>query len=222
MFTLNVDGNYCPEITNFTYPLLKRYAEKIDAEFYIIKERKFPKFPIVYEKLQIFELGKQMKNDWNIYIDSDAIVHPEFFDPTEHVTKDIVLHNGNDLACNRWKMDNVFRKDGRFIGSCNWFTIASDWCIDLWQPLDIPLEQALANIYPTVNEQRSIITREHLIDDYTLSRNIAKYGFHFTTVVSLLQKLDPKGEYMWHEYLWSEANKIERMKEVIKKWNLVE
>jgi hypothetical protein len=219
---LNVGGNYCPEITNFTYPLLKRYAEKIDAEFYIIKERKFPDFPVVYEKLQIRELAKKQKCDWAIYIDSDAIVHPDFFDPTEHLTKDIVAHNGNDFAPNRWKVDDVFRKDGRFIGSCNWFTIASDWCLDLWAPLDIPLEKALANIYPTVNEQRSVITKEHLIDDYTLSRNIAKYGFHYTPINQLVKKIDPQGEYLWHEYCFPVPEKIAIMKQVLKKWSLVD
>lgn len=222
LFTLNID-NYCPEITAFTYPLLKRYAEKIDAEFYVIKERKFPDFPVTYEKLQIHKLGKEMKNDWNLYIDSDALVHPDFFDPTEHFTKDFVLHNGSDFAPNRWKIDNVFRKDGRWIGSCNWFTIASDWCLDLWHPLeDITLQQALDNIYPTVPEQRTVITKEHLIDDYVLSRNIAKYGFHFSSLCQLLTKVDPKGEYLWHEYCFTIPDKIAIMKEVIKKWGLID
>lgn len=65
VFTLNVDG-YAPEITALTYPLIEAYAEKIGADFHIISERKFPEWPVTYEKLQIFELAREMGNDWNI------------------------------------------------------------------------------------------------------------------------------------------------------------
>ncbi len=189
IFTLNVDG-YSPEITELTYPLMKRYADKIGADFYTIKERKFPGFPSVYEKLQIYELAQKMENDWNIYIDSDALVHPDMMDVTNHLPKDTVLHNGVDLASNRWKYDRYFMRDGRNIGSCNWFTIASDWCVELWKPLDdLTFEEAIANISPIVNELNTVITAEHLIDDYALSRNIAKYGLKFNTFTNLLNCL---------------------------------
>ncbi len=53
VFTLNI-GNYAPEITALTYPLLHYYAERIGAEFRIIKARMFPGWPVQYEKLQIY------------------------------------------------------------------------------------------------------------------------------------------------------------------------
>lgn len=219
LYTLNVN-DYAKDITDMTYPLLRNYADKIGAEFQIISTRKYPDWPVVYEKLQIFELGKD--NDWNIYIDSDAVVHPDLFDVTEHLTKDQVLHNGRDLAGNRWKYDNYFRRDKRHIGSCNWFTVASNWCIDLWHPLDISLEEAVSNIYPTVSEVNSNnITPDHLIDDYTLSRNIAKYGLHFTTLTDILNTVDPKGNYLWHQYTISVPEKVQAIKDVLVNWKLI-
>lgn len=222
VFTLNVD-NYAPEITELTYPLIKRYADKIGADFHTIKERKFPGFPPVYEKLQIYELAQKMENDWNIYIDSDALVHPDLMDITNHLSKDTVLHNGSDLVSNRWKYDRFFMRDGRNIGSANWLAIASDWCIELWKPLDdLTLKEAAANISPVVNELNTIVKAEHLIDDYTLSRNIAKYGLKFITLTDLLTKLgQPGGGYLWHQYTMSVEEKVAKMKETLKIWGLI-
>ena len=219
IFLLNVDG-YDKNITDFTYPLIKKYAEKIGADIHYISSRCFPDMPPVYEKLQIYELAQKMENDWNIYIDSDALIHPDMFDITNHLPKDTVLHNGVDMASNRWVYDRFFRRDGRNIGSCNWFTVASDLCIELWKPLDdISLKEALANIYPIQVELNTVITKEHLIDDYTLSRNIAKYGLKVTTVFQMLETLGQKGfDYLWHQYTIPNDLKVKQMKKVVEKW----
>lgn len=219
IFLLNVD-NYAPEITKLTYPTINFYANKINANVHIINERKFPNYPPVYEKLQIYKLAKKMKNDWNIYIDSDTLIHPDMFDITEHITKDIVCHHGADFANNRWRYDNYFRRDGRNIGSCNWFTIASDWCVDLWKPLDITYESALDNIFPIQVEKNTIISREHLIDDYVLSRNIAKYGFKFTTVIKLIENLGCQGDYFWHQYTINSEEKVLGMINTLSSWGV--
>lgn len=220
IYTLNVD-NYAPEITKLTYPFMRYYAHKIGAEFHIINKRKFPNMPPVYEKLQILELAQIMQNDWNIYIDSDALVHPETVDFTALLHKDTVLHNGSDMALVRWNYDNVFMRDGRNIGSCNWFTIASDWCLDLWQPLDMPFVQALKNINPTAEELRCGITKEHLIDDYTLSRNIAKYGLKFKTATQVLQENGlPEANFFYHVYTEPIPQKVKMIKKIIKEWKV--
>ena len=216
VWTLNIN-NYEPAITELTYPFLKIYAQKIGAEFRIITERKYPGWPIVYEKLQLHELGEEY--DWNIYIDSDALISPEFFDVTAHLTKDIVCHNGKDFAGQRWRMDKYFLRDARWQSSCNWMTIASNWCLDLWTPLDMTFEEAKKNIYPTLGERLSGQFHDHhLIDDYTLSRNIAKFGLHFTTVVEIcasfgLKRPDGMGvnPFAFHLYNISVEEKLKRM-----------
>ena len=221
IFTLNVNG-YAKEITDLTFPLISHYAKKIGADFYIIKDRKFPDWPITYEKLQIYQLAQEMKNDWNLYIDADTIIHPDFMDITNHIPKDTVAHNGCDTADNRWRYDRFFHRDGRHIGSCNWFAVASDWCIELWKPLeDLTVEEAVANIFPTVNEQNTVITSEHLIDDYTLSRNIAKHGLKFTTFRQILKDLgyDNPG-FLWHQYTIPRDEKVARMNEILKAWGI--
>jgi hypothetical protein len=223
VFTLNIDG-YAPEVTELTYPLMKHYAEKIGAEFHVIKERKFPGWPPVYEKMQIYDLAQEMKNDWNIYVDSDALIHPDFMDITNHIPRDTVAHNGCDTADNRWRYDRYFYRDGRHIGSCNWFTVGSDWCIELWKPLDdLTFDEAKANIFPTVSELNTIITPDHLIDDYTLSRNIAKYGLKFTTFTEFLHKLGyPNPGFLWHLYTFTVEHKAALIKNVLNAWRLRE
>lgn len=222
IFVLNVD-NYNPMITSLTYPLMKTWALKIGANFHEIKTRKFPTFPVAYEKLQIYELGKDMKNDWNIYIDADALVHPDLFDITNHLSKDTVLHNRNDLSGNRWKYDEYFMRDGRYISSCNWFTIASDWCLDLWKPLDMTCEEAVNNIYPVKLELNAGITRHHLIDDYTLSRNIARFGLKFKSLATIQQELGQKDfNYLYHQYLMPEREKVKQICFTIRNWGFLD
>jgi hypothetical protein len=224
VFTLALNG-WQPEITEITHPLIKAWAKKIGADFYLIKDRKLDeRFHPTYEKLQIYDLAKEMGNDWNIYIDSDAVVHPDFFDPTNHLNKDTVCHNGNDQADNRWRYDRFFYRDGRHIGSCNWFTIASDWCIELWKPLgDITPEEAVARIYPTVHEVNTVITSEHLIDDFVLSRNIAMFGLKFTTIRRMLAEMgQPESVgYLFHQYTMTPEEKVIKMKEILKAWALI-
>jgi len=224
IYTLNING-FAPEVTELTYPLIKAYAKKIEADFYIIKERKFPDWPPVYEKTQIYELAQEMENDWNIYIDSDALVHPDCIDLTLLIPKDTVMHHGSDFSPIRWREDRFFHRDGRHIGSGNWLTLGSDWCIELWKPLDdLSLEEARQNIFPTADERNAgVFDPSHLIDDYTLSRNIAKYGLKFMTVRALLEKIGFQGggPFFWHQYLAPAEVKVQEMKNVLKRWGVV-
>jgi len=219
IYTLNIN-DYAPEICEITYPLIQKWADKIGAEFVVIRDRKFPEYPVVYEKLQIYTLAKERGDDWIIFIDSDTLVHPDMFDPTEHLPMDTVMHHGEDFANNRWKYDNYFRRDGRNIGSCNWLAVASKWCLDLWKPLDdLTLEEAILNIFPTQIEKNTVIESSHLIDDYTLSRNIAKYGLKHTTFYKMMEKFQMKGSsYFYHEYLYSKEEKVILLKNMRDKW----
>jgi len=219
IYTLNID-NYEPEITALTYPYVEKWAKKIGAEFKIITERKFPEWPVTYEKLQIYELGKN--NEWNIFIDSDVLVHPNMFDITEHLSRDTVLHRGKDFANNRWRYDNYFRRDGRNIGSGNWLAVASNWCLDLWHPIDdMTPEQAIENIFPTQEEINTVIIKDHLIDDYAVSRNIARFGLKFKTFDSLLEETGQQGcNYFFHTYTVPADEKVKLIKSTIDNWKI--
>jgi hypothetical protein len=219
LYTLNVD-DYAPKICAATHPLLKRYAEKIGAEFFVIDQRKSPHLPPVIEKLQIYELAKERGDDWIVYFDSDALVHPDMPDVTEICPFDTVMHNATDYASCRFVYDDYFRRDGRHIGSGNWFTVASRWCLDLWHPLeDLTFEEAVARIKPTFAEGRADIRPDHLIDDFILSRNIARYGLKAVSFREIVAKLGQSDTaYLWHQYLLTEEQKLEGMKQVLNLW----
>jgi hypothetical protein len=208
IYLLNID-DYAPEVTALTYPSIYEWAAKIDACVHVIKRREFPEWPLTYEKLQIHELAQQREDDWSIYIDSDTLVHPELPDVTELIRRDFVCHNAIDFAPIRWRYDQYFRRDGRNVGSANWFACASSWCRDLWRPLDdLTPTEAIANITLSVPE-RKWMKPEHLVDDYALSRNIARFGLKVVTLNDIWKTaglLGPYGhgpEFFWHEYLMS-------------------
>ena len=221
IYTLNLNGEYAPQICAMTYPMLRRYAAKIGAEFHVITEDRFPGWPANYNKLQIYELAKERKDDWSIYFDSDAVIHPDCFDVTDHLPMDTVMHHTSDLGCNRWKYDRFFRRDGRNIGSCGFFCVASSWCREFWKPLtDLSLEEALENISPAVTERNFDLGPEHFLDEYVMSRNVAKYGLKFETFVDLKKRIGDRveGSYVWHTYLASNEEKVRQIAEVLLTW----
>jgi hypothetical protein len=217
IFTLGFDS-YTPEVVTLTLPFLKRFADKISADLRIINERKFPDYPVMYEKLQIYELGKD--NDWNYYIDPNCLVHPDLFDITEVLPEDTVLNFGVDFAGNRFCYDNFFRRDGRNISSTSFLTVASHLCHDIWEPLtDMTTEEALKNITIGHNEEMTGLSRGHGIDDYVISRNIAKYGIKFKTFLNLLNEIGRGGdEYIYYDFSVQEKDRAEKIREKLKSW----
>ena len=152
VFTLNVN-NYSPEIRALTYPLMKFYAHRIGAEFREITTRKWPDWPVVYEKLQLHELAREY--DWSYFFDADTLVHPECIDFTWYLPDDCVAHNGADHAAIRFRYDEVFAKDTkRNIGTCGWCVMFPRKCIDLWKPTTRSLAEVLDCCYPTMGELR--------------------------------------------------------------------
>lgn len=216
IYTLNI-GNYEPEITKLTFPLMGDYAARIGASLIILTERKFPGWPVSYEKLQLFELGT--KSDWNIFFDADTLIHPDCIDFTVHMKKDTVYNNSCDMAHLRWDYDDYFLRDGRNIGCGNWLAFVSDWCVDYWRPLDINLEEALENIHPTHEEVAGGLGREHFIDGYAVSRNVARFGLQFDTIEDLLGDIGLSDErFFWHGYNMTSDQKLLQMKSVLQSW----
>lgn len=223
IFTLNLNPEKYKEITDLTYPFLKEYARKIGADFHVISERKFPEWKSpTYEKCQIYELGQQMKNDWNLFFDADALIHPDTPDVTELITKEYVMHNGKDFSPIRWRYDRFFRRDGRHIGSPTWMCIASDWCIELFKPIDdMTPEQTYDNIFPITAEIKAGVEPWRLIEDYVFSRNIAKYGLKFKGFVQVMDEHKFSGDFFWHNYAIPNEIKVIQMRETLKTWNLL-
>lgn len=219
IFLLNID-NFAPELTRITYPFIRCYADRIGAKIHMITERKFDGWPITYEKMQIYHLARDIGSDWNIYIDSDALIHPEFLDITEHIPMDTVSCYSQDVADIRWKSNDYFIRDGRHIGWGNWFAVASKYCLDLWHPLDIPLEQAVEDIRPTPSEVRAGVTREHLIDDYTLSRNVARYGLKFKTFKQIWKESGIENPLVQHQYTLNVKDQARAHMKLILDWNV--
>lgn len=216
IWTLNVNG-YDPEITSLTFPMMKKVAHKWGADFNIIDQRKSPDFPIGYEKLQIYTLGKPY--EWNIYIDADAVINPDIFDPTSVIPKDTVLFPGVDFYGNRFRDDVYTLRDGRQISACGWFMMASEWCLDLWHPLeDMSVEDALKNIFPIDTERAYGYTSEHFFDEYVVGRNIARYGLKHTTFVDTQTKVNCGGRYFWHAYDLPRELRIQGIKHALEKW----
>lgn len=226
IYTLQIN-DYEPQICALTFPFMKFYADKIEADFVVIKERKKPDWPIVCEKMQIYDLAREREDDWAIFFDADALINPEMIDITAHLNKDTVCFNGKDQNGVRYTLDHYFLRDGRGLGACNWCAIASDWCLDLWHPPDISFEEAIKRIHPTIGEHNSgMFTDNHLVDDYLLSRNIARFGLKHDTITDISGRLGwrapngaPVSPFLFHLYSIPAHEKLEKLLAVLSQQN---
>jgi len=222
VYTLNI-GNYAPEVTALTYPLMEYYAKRIDADFYVITERAFPDWPIPVEKLQMGRLIEEQGRERAIYFDSDTLIHPELVNLFHFVPRDTVAHNAQDMANLRFKYDKYFLRDGRNCGTCGWLIITSDWTADLFHPPDITLDEALSRCSPTVSEANSgVIDREHLVDDLLMSRNLHRFGLKHMRLIDLWTQLGiPNADFFHHIYTEPVEHKVGAIRDTIGKGKFV-
>ena len=221
LVTLSIGGNYLPNLTKYTLPLLKHYADKCSADFRIITEEKFkmnPKSGHGGEKFQLYELSEGY--DWTIFVDADALINPDTPDWTEMVSKAQVVFHGVDMYLNRFKPNAYTRRSGQLCGACTWFTCFSDWTRDLWHPPEISWEEAMSNIQPILQEQKTgLCSKEHLIDDYIVTQNIHRYGLKVVTVLGdLIQKCP--NNYFLHLYNVEPEKKIVEIKQQLANWGV--
>lgn len=221
VITLNL--NYNPDIVKCTRPLIQRWAKKIGADYIEITKRAFHEsWPIIVEKFQVAEIARATKADWSIYIDLDTAVKPEFFDFTAHLNKNTVACFKSELASLKYKMDNVFLRDGRFIGIGGFFTACSDWCLDFYDfPEMEEFDTIFDNITPTSQENEHWIDKRHLVEEYILSHNLAKYGLKFKTLLELQREVGiPNTNYVMHWYFEKDDKKVEKLRELCAAWGV--
>lgn len=170
VFVLRVN-NYRPDLCEYTVPTIKHYAEKIGAVYTEITERKYPDWPVTYEKIQVHTLGADA--DWNILVDADFMLHPDLLDFTKVIPRNTVGLSYGFNAFDFFKSNIYFERCGHSQGIAGGFIVSSRLTHDVWTPLDIPLSEALQQ------------TKRHFIlDEYTLSLNLAKYGLKFSGLES--------------------------------------
>lgn len=166
-------GDYEPEVCRFTLPSIERYAVKIGATVNVLTERRFPEWPLHYEKMQVYDAGAE--NEWNVYLDADAMIHPDMFDltkirvcphvPDEPVPRNAVgMHYGyeQNLAD-----DKFFRRyaASNLRGMTAFLVVANNLCHDVWTPLELSPAQV-----------ESFLFNYRHVDEYCLSRNMCRFG----------------------------------------------
>ena len=178
-------NDFFPELFALTYPTIRSYAERNGYMINMITERKFPDYPINYEKMQVYEDGKDA--EVNILCDADMLIHPEFPEVTKFLKRDSIAFNDNYNISWKYHVDRIryFMRDGRDVGIATNFVVSSDWTHDVWEPLSLSHKdiEDLAKKENTESENDpSQRGWGHYADEFALSYNMAKYGLKYTGV----------------------------------------
>lgn len=171
LFVLRIN-NYWPELCESTIPTIKYWASLNGWDYREITLRVYPRRPPTLEKLQVHTLGEDA--DWNLLCDADVMLRPDFPDPSLIINKTMAASSYSFKASQKFSSNMYFERDGRDIGISGGFVLTSKLTHDLWEPpkggdaIDAGLEATSKNT--------------HLIDEYFLSTNLAKYGLNFSGV----------------------------------------
>ena len=171
---LNIN-NFFPELFSFTYPTIESYAKKYGYMINIIRERKFPDYPINYEKLQVYEDGKGA--DLNILCDADMLIHPQFPNIQDFFNPKYVAFNDAYNISWKYHVDKIryFVRDGRDVGIATNFVVSSKLTHDIWEPLSLS-HKDIEELAKKENTKRGW---GHYADEFALSYNLAKYGLKY-------------------------------------------
>jgi len=209
IFTLNIN-NYCPELMSITTPLMKAYADRIGAEFIEIKERKFPDYHIHFEKVQIWELGKD--TDWNAFFDADVLIHPTMFYDITKLNPNLVYVKDGYRANIKFHPNEYFKNDKRNQGISSCAIVSSKENHILWQPLDMTAKEIDDEIITMEENKLKGITSSFYQEEYLLSYNIAKYKINYSGM---------QQGYIFHSYSSNDIQtKIKELEDILKKWNI--
>lgn len=199
-------NDFFPELCVLTLPTIEAWAKRCGADVNYITKRRWPDWPLLTEKLQVWYDGDDC--DWNVLIDADMLIHPEtpdLFDqhlPADHVIVKDAYHAHRQFKVDR---DIYFLRDGRDVGLSSCLVMASRWCHDLWRPLPEEMDPKTAC--------DNILQERKCIDEYSLSRNFARYGFKLSPPV------DPRTAYHLFYHLGVFGEDPDRVLEAAKKWH---
>lgn len=163
--------NYRPEVCSKTFPTIMEYAKDIGASFNIISKRRWASQP-TYEKLQVHHLGA--KNDFNIVMDADMALPKGMFNVFERVSDNVVSSWMAYDASQHYPLDEYFYRDGRQLGVVFSFVVVPSSCMDVLTPFrdeELPMME-------------SRLKRPFMIDEYCLSRNMAKFGIKHSGILT--------------------------------------
>jgi len=171
IFTIVID-NWFPELCAITLPRIKSWAERIGADFKIISDRKFPEFPLNYERLQIHELGKDYY--WNACIDADYVIDPERLENPSQNRDPLKVYSENAMNADYFFAPHPYLlRDGRNDGIADNFVMASWFTHDFWAPLDMSYDQA----------SKYCIRNPRQVSEFCFTLNVARYGLKLDQVI---------------------------------------
>ncbi len=206
IFTLNIN-NYFPEMTELTFPLMENYSNKIGGEFIQITERKFPDWGIHFEKAQIWYL----MGDFNMFVDADVLIHPDFLDITKLDPNYVYLKDGY-RANIKFLPNEYFRNDSRNQGISSCFICNSIINKNIWKPLDMTPDEVNENIIISKDDIKRKTYADFYQDEYLLSYNLAKYKIKYNGIDQ---------QYIYHSYTSNDKNiKIREIKDKLKEWGI--
>ena len=214
IWILNIDNKYNPEIVNLCVPTIRAYADKIHADLNIITERKFKEWHITYEKIQVYESGKDYF--WNIVMDTDILIHPDCPDFTERVPDYVIGLKECYPADGSFLLNDNFYRDRRKIGVNAIFAMTSKYCHDFWMPLENKQEDHLKYIVMRPEERERGVDPSHFISEYLMSNNLARFGLNYTGILDTHER-----HLLFHTYFTPlEEDKIKELKDTYNSWNL--
>jgi hypothetical protein len=157
-----------PELVEFTTPLFESYASKVGAELRFINERKFAQYPANYERMQVYESGREFS--WNMVIDGGVLIGPLLHDFTRLVDRRRVGLCLCSHAANFFKTttNRHFIRDGRDLGFVETIIVTSALTHDLWEPLPGGPDDWLPQI---------LSGDPKLLSEFCLSQNAARFRF---------------------------------------------
>ena len=164
---------------------MKQYAKNINADFHIIRKRKFSKFPLMLEEFQMYEMSYEY--DWIIFLDADCLINPKEIDLTTLIKEDEVLIAKYNPPTHHFHSKNIEGKYNFNYYAPFFFLTFHKNSRDCVRPYTNPYDYYdhinLNSSHPEMKsyiDMRSHLTekaiKDTLIDEFLLTLNLHRYN----------------------------------------------